>query len=847
MNQATQQRPQEQPQPTYGYQQMAGATAPPPGAPPSAGPAAPPVPPELTRFLEALFLPGDIVLVRPIETWTEGGKKRSHVVYKEISYLRAERLAADANLWAALLEVAARTRANLFFGVCPRFRRKHYNRAFQVRIVRVLWADLDHCQPAEALRRCDEAGLPRPSLVVRSGHGTHLYWLLVEPYPIDDAGDPPAILQEWVELPGGKKRPRSYVELPGGTRVYEFIADAQTGGDSRKKDPAFPDALSPKALHAQHVLQGIAAAIQGDHTQDLSRLLRLPGTLNRKDERNGKEPVPCELVECDPGRRYPFADFEKFAASSPQKAKADELARIRLPRNRLTPGRLNKLGDFINLCAVADDRSRADWRLCCWAIRQGLDKEEVWKQVCEVGKFGQRGRTYFDRTWDRAEQLVRAKIYTRLQQKAAREATAPVDALAAPSPPGPADEDADAQEHRRLEATPADVRAEAEELLRRPDLIYRIADDIEVLGVAGEKTLTATLYLVFTSRKLGRPLAARVRGPSTSGKSYVIDHVAALMPPESVIRATQMTPQALFYTPKGSLRHKLIVAGERSRNEEDDAAEATRALREMISAGRLSKMLPMKRGDTMETVLIEQEGPIAYVESTTLGEVFAEDENRAIPLYTDERSEQTRRILTALADRCAGLAHGVRAPGRVQQVHHAAQRLLARVEVVIPFAPRVGAELPECRVEARRAFPHLLSMIQASALLHQFQRERDGEGRVIACRQDYEVAARLLGGAMRGLLGGVVSEPARRFAERLRGWFSTADFSTRQAKAREETSRSSVYGWLAELRTAGLADQVGEARGNAPATWRLTDADPAAAGPDVLPAADVVFGDVEWF
>ena len=50
----------------------------------------------------------------------------------------------------------------------------------------------------------------------------------------------------------------------------------------------------------------------------------------------------------------------------------------------------------------------------------------------------------------------------------------------------------------------------------------------------------------------------------------------------------------------------------------------------MVSAGRLSKLVPLKGENGMETVLIEQEGPISFVESTTLGEIFAEDDNRML-------------------------------------------------------------------------------------------------------------------------------------------------------------------------------------------------------------------------
>ncbi len=43
---------------------------------------------------------------------------------------------------------------------------------------------------------------------------------------------------------------------------------------------------------------------------------------------------------------------------------------------------------------------------------------------------------------------------------------------------------------------------------------------------------------------------------------------------------------------RAALEHRWVVAGERSRQQDDDASEATRALREMQSAGRLSKLLP---------------------------------------------------------------------------------------------------------------------------------------------------------------------------------------------------------------------------------------------------------------
>lgn len=390
-----------------------------------------------------------------------------------------------------------------------------------------------------------------------------------------------------------------------------------------------------------------------------------------------------------------------------------------------------------------------------------------------------------------------------------------------------------------LAGMPEDVKAEAESLLKDVNLIKHVINDAEALGVAGEQILAATLYLAGVSRLLDRPLAVIVQGPSSSGKSFVIERVARMFPPEAVILATQMTPRALFHMSPGSLKHRFIVAGERSRISGDENAEATRALREMLSSGRLSKLMPFKGGNGIETRLIEQDGPIAYVESTTSHKLFEEDANRCILMNTDERSEQTRRVIDSLAERYAGQKNGSTAE-RVVQRHHAIQRMLRSTPTVIPYAGRLSELFGVERVEARRAFTQLLSMIQAVTLLYQRQRAIDLCGRLIATADDYVLARYLLRRPMMRLLGGGVSDGARRFYDRLRK-SSVDTFTTQDAIACETSSRSSVYGWLGELRDHGLVKMVGESRGRSPAVWRLSNHGPMDSAELVLPTVEQVF------
>jgi hypothetical protein len=97
---------------------------------------------------------------------------------------------------------------------------------------------------------------------------------------------------------------------------------------------------------------------------------------------------------------------------------------------------------------------------------------------------------------------------------------------------------------------------------------------------------------------------------------------------------------------------------------------------------------------------------------------------------------------------------------------------------------------------------------------------------------------------MARLLGGGLSDPTRRFHERLSAW-AKGEFTTTEAKRREQSSKSAVSGWLAELHDVGSVELVEASRGRTPATWRL--ADPAHhANVGNLPAIEAVFPDLTW-
>ena len=151
-------------------------------------------------FMEALFTQGDTLLIRPVESWIEGGKKKSRVDFTGTQYLKvsepdvAETTPRTLAIFESIARRSALQKTNTFFGVCPRFGSGgEYDRAWQIRVVRALWADIDNATVEMVIQRIMVAELPRPSIIVSSGNGVHVYWLLDQPYLIDDAGEPPRI------------------------------------------------------------------------------------------------------------------------------------------------------------------------------------------------------------------------------------------------------------------------------------------------------------------------------------------------------------------------------------------------------------------------------------------------------------------------------------------------------------------------------------------------------------------------------------------------------------------------------------------------------------------------------
>ena len=255
-------------------------------------------------------------------------------------------------------------------------------------------------------------------------------------------------------------------------------------------------------------------------------------------------------------------------------------------------------------------------------------------------------------------------------------------------------------------------------MLKRPDLVERIAADFSRCGIVGETTNALVGYLAAISRKLDRPLALLIQSTSAAGKSSLLDAVLRFVPEEERIAYSAMTGQSLFYMGEMDLKHKILAIAE-----EEGAHRASYALKLLQSEGELTIASTSKNPETGKLVTDEYrvEGPVMIALTTTAADIDEELLNRCLVLSVDEGRAQTAAIHSAQRERrtLVGLQAKV-ARAQLLKLHQNAQRLLQPVAVVNPYAQHLT--FLDDRTRTRRDHEKYLTLIDAIALLHQHQR-----------------------------------------------------------------------------------------------------------------------------
>jgi hypothetical protein len=334
-------------------------------------------------------------------------------------------------------------------------------------------------------------------------------------------------------------------------------------------------------------------------------------------------------------------------------------------------------------------------------------------------------------------------------------------------------------------------------LLTDEHLFTRVVEDLSTLGYMGETLNKQLLYLCASSRKLDDPISVLILSQSASGKSFLVDTVKKLMPPEDVVAVTSLSDQALNYI--DDLSHKFLVLGEAVHG---DVVE--HQIREMLSGKELSRLVTIKDPESgkMQSRIVRTPVIVSSVMSGTSHAVNPENASRCFLVNTDESRAQTERIHENQRHKYSleKLKTGGAEVELIVRTHRAAQRLLTKRSIVNDFAPLLN--FPSALMRTRRDHDRFLDLIACVCFVRQFQKkeERSGDVSFIRCDlEDYQIAYHImvdgvLSSTLRELPAGsqLLYEQIRALArsESIREKIGACEVSLTQRQIREYTGIS---------------------------------------------------------
>ena len=202
-------------------------------------------------------------------------------------------------------------RQSIYFGVNPRTQSGGGSRA-DVACCRAVFADFDGLPLAEVMRRIEDAGLPHPTVIVESGGGFHVYWTLA--------------------------------------------------------DPIDPDLF-------EQIQRGLIAVLDSDpKVCDAPRIMRLPGTVNRKPERDN---ALCTVVELNDERH----DIESIIMRFPEPAAEAPTTKPTSDDNRIE--RARRYVAKMPAAVSGQGGHNATFHVACVLFRFGLDDTDARRLLTE--------------------------------------------------------------------------------------------------------------------------------------------------------------------------------------------------------------------------------------------------------------------------------------------------------------------------------------------------------------------------------------------------------------------------------------------------------------------------------
>ncbi len=352
--------------------------------------------------------------------------------------------------------------------------------------------------------------------------------------------------------------------------------------------------------------------------------------------------------------------------------------------------------------------------------------------------------------------------------------------------------------------------------LKQKNLLKQTNIDIGKSGVIGEEVNRLLMYLCFTSRLREQPLHMISLGASGTGKTYLQEKVAELIPEQDQLEITMLSDNAFYYFKQKELQHKLILIEDMDGLSGNNTGSngALLALRELMSKKRINKRVVSKDAKgNMQTISLLVEGPICVAGTTTKERVYEDNANRSLLIYRDNSSNHFEKVMDYQRRYSAGTVDA-KTETEIKELFKDMQTLFKPVSIRNPFAQEL--KIPQEVFKPLRTNTHYLQFIECVTFYHQFQRElkvdeQTGETYIETTLEDIAAANALLKDVLLAKADEISGE-CRKFFERLKSHLKENNQSSFYAKPVRQSMRMNPYNfkyYLQQLVRYGLVSVVG--------------------------------------
>jgi hypothetical protein len=297
---------------------------------------------------------------------------------------------------------------------------------------------------------------------------------------------------------------------------------------------------------------------------------------------------------------------------------------------------------------------------------------------------------------------------------------------------------------RKHEKTMKQVQEEID-LLKDENLLINIVNEVHKEGLVGEEAsiliLLNKIFLRLVQDYSATSSNILISDKTGGGKDFLASCVCkTVLPERNYHHRTDISDKAFDYWQPIIQWEEIDGKNKPIKDSwnghvihlEDPREEALigQSFKVMASGGtHVTKIINFK------PVTIEIDGkPIIIVTSLNVS-IDEEAQRRWDSLRIDTSEKLTEAVKKSILNR----ASGGNGNNKNQLLRDGLNGLLSRHDVVIPYARQLEKTLPN-KLIMRTQIKKLLDYIKSSAVLHQYQRERDKKGRLIANWFDYDFA-----------------------------------------------------------------------------------------------------------